>query len=85
MNSPTPTFQIGKNGISESVVKTLNSMLELHKHVRISFLKSSGRSKENMKEMVDELVNKLNCPTQNRIIGFTVAIRRTAKADTKGL
>lgn len=82
MNSPTPTFQIGKNGISESVVQTLNSMLEKHKHIRISFLKSSGRNKENLNDMVQELVSKLNCSTQNRIIGFTVALRRTAKSNT---
>jgi RNA-binding protein YhbY len=82
MNTPIPTFQIGKNGISENVVETLNNMLEKHKHIRISFLKSSGRSKENLKEMVEHLSNKLAYPTQSRIIGFTLALRRVSKTHT---
>lgn len=81
MNSPTPTFQIGKNGISESVVNTLNAMLEKHKHLRISMLKSSGRSKENIQEMAEELAKKLKYPTKSKVIGFTIAIRRVAKGE----
>ncbi len=44
-------------------------------------LKSSGRSKENIHEMSEELAKKLKYPTKSTVIGFTIAIRRVEKSN----
>jgi RNA-binding protein YhbY len=71
-------FQIGKNGIVEGTVETLASALKTHRQVRISVLKASGRNKENIKEMAEQLKEKLIKKTELRIdykiIGFTIII-----------
>ena len=79
MNTGAPTFQIGKNGISDQVANKLDDMLKIHKHIRISLLKSSGRNRENSEEMAKNLVSKLKTPCKYTLIGFTIALRRVAK------
>ncbi|MEK6825342.1 MAG: YhbY family RNA-binding protein [Nanoarchaeota archaeon] len=76
-------FQIGKFGVTPGVIDALSLVLKTHKHVRISVLKSSGRDKEKMKTMTQQLIDGLNFKTKNthtaRIIGFTIILRKHAK------
>jgi len=85
MNQRAIKFQIGKQGITAGIIDSLNLSLKNHKQVRISALKSSGRNKESIGEMAEEIVRKL--PKENiyqyRIIGFTIVLRRLSKKAAK--
>ena len=71
-------FQIGKNGITKGVIDSISLALKSHRQVRISCLKSSGRKKENMLEMAEELKQKIKEKTKFKIeyraIGFTIIL-----------
>ena len=59
----TAQFQIGKNGITDGVITSLATAFKTHKVMRISCLKSSGRTKETIKSMAEELKEKLAAHT----------------------
>jgi len=73
---PATIFQIGKKGITSTVISSLELAFKNHKYVRISALKSSGRDRERIKEMAEEIAFKLPFPTEHKIIGFTIAMKR---------
>ena len=81
--NPSAFFQIGKFVVTPGVIEALSLVLKTHKHVRISVLKSSGRDKESMKTITQELIEGLSAKTKNtytaRIIGFTIILRRHVK------
>jgi len=77
-------FQIGKFGITPGVIESLELSLKHHRQIRISALKSSGRDRDNMNKMGEELVTKLKekkIICDFRTIGFTIIIIK--KADQK--
>ncbi|MBI2632667.1 YhbY family RNA-binding protein [Candidatus Pacearchaeota archaeon] len=73
-------FQIGKNGITEGILNSLTLVFKNHKQVRINALKSSGRDKEIIVKLADnisnELSRRLSCSLRYRIIGFTIVLRK---------
>ncbi len=72
-------FQIGKNGMTQGVIDSINSILKTHTQVRISVLKSANRDKDKVKEMADEITTKANYPSSYKIIGFTIILRKQSK------
>ena len=72
-------FQIGKFGITPGVIESLELSLKHHKQIRISALKSSGRDRDNMKKMGEEIVSKLKEKCDFRTIGFTIIIIKIAE------
>lgn len=81
-------FQIGKNGITDGVIEFLDNAIKVHKTIRISVFKSSGRDRESIREMAKELENRIAYPSATKIIGFTIILRRksqTKKAQHKDL
>jgi RNA-binding protein YhbY len=73
-------FQIGKSGVTQGVIDSLLNVFKNHKVVRISTLKSSGRNRESIIEMAEELCKRLKASTGKRflykIIGFTIILKR---------
>lgn len=72
-------FQIGKAGLTEEVVKTLDSALKSHDQVRISALKSSGRDRDNIKSLADDILNKVNYKCSARVIGFKIILSKLSR------
>ena len=72
-------FQIGKAGLNESTVQTLNVLLERHKRIRISVLKSAEKERQNMKSLAQNLSLKLSHPSIAKPIGFTIILRRISE------
>jgi len=70
------TFQIGKNGVTPGVINSINSMLEHFKHLRISVLKASGRTKDTMESIAESIISQLSFKCTYKIIGFTIALRK---------
>lgn len=69
-------FQIGKQGLTLGVLEALSLVFKTHKNVRISVLKSSGRNKESIVQIADELKEKLPGRYVYRIIGFTIILQK---------
>ncbi|MFH1802686.1 MAG: YhbY family RNA-binding protein [archaeon] len=66
-------FQIGKNGLTDGTLESLQLALKHHKQVRISILKSACRNREELEKMAKELREKL--PVKNhRVIGYTIIL-----------
>lgn len=72
------TFQIGKFGITQGVIESLELALKNHKQVRISALKASGRNRENIEQMAKDIISKLKEHCDYAIIGFTIIITKRA-------
>ena len=77
-------FQIGKNGITDGIIGSLNNAFKKHKVIRISLLKSTGRDRNEKKKMAEELCGRLEGSYKYTIVGFTLVMRRVAKTKKKG-
>jgi RNA-binding protein len=78
-NSVEALYQTGKNGITETVLKTLNDALEARELIKITVQEASP---ESPKEIMNILTEKLNCaPVQ--VIGRRVVVYRASKDDPK--
>lgn len=73
-------FQIGKNGLTESLVDTLLLAFKNYKQIRIAVLKSSGRDKNSINKIADNVISSLSRRSSyyytHRIIGFTIIIKK---------
>lgn len=69
-------FQIGKQGITQGVLDSLQLAFKNHKNVRISVLKSSGRDKTSISAMGEEIVSRLPGRHGFKIIGFTIILKK---------
>jgi len=70
-------FQIGKFGVTDGVADSLILSFKHHKQIKVSVLKSSGRTRENIEQMAKDLVAKLKDKGENcdyRVIGFTITL-----------
>lgn len=72
-------FQIGKFGINPGVIESLELALKNHRQIRISALKSSGRNRESITKMAEEIISKLKEKCDYRIIGFTIILIKKAE------
>jgi RNA-binding protein YhbY len=69
-------FQIGKNGLTPGIIESLELALKNHKQIRISVFKSSGRTRDTMKQIAEEITSKLKENCSYRVIGFTIILKK---------
>ena len=72
-------MQLGKNGITDNFVQSLRNCFDSYETVRISVLRSAGHEKEKIKELSEELLEKLGKNYTSKIIGFKIIIRKWRK------
>ena len=75
-------FQLGKNGVTEGVIESLNLAFKTRKIVRISVLKNAVRDKSKVREMASEMAKKLGDNQSSykcKIIGFTIILKKSSK------
>ena len=75
-------LQIGKKGLTPEFIEGLKKAAEGVENIRISLLKSSGRDREEVKEIKDQILEKLGEKFTAKIIGFTIVIKKWRKART---
>lgn len=76
-----PLFQIGKDGISENMVRTVLDSLEAHELVKFSLLKTCACS-------VNEAAIELSAATHSevvQVIGRTFTLYRKSKKNKLGM
>jgi len=77
---PISSVQVGKKGVSENLIETLQSHFKKHQNVKVVFLKSSIRDRKKLKKQAENIVNELGKNYTYRILGFTVFIKKWRKA-----
>ncbi|MBX4196902.1 YhbY family RNA-binding protein [Candidatus Pacearchaeota archaeon] len=73
-------FQVGKSGVTDGVIDSLFSSLKNHHQVRISTLKSSGRDRNSMEALAEDIKRRLSEKYTGayftKIIGFTIILKK---------
>lgn len=70
---------IGKNGLNEGIFWLLENAFKTRENVKIHVLKSGGHEREKVKQMAEEIVNKLGEKYTYRIVGFTIFVKKWRK------
>lgn len=76
-----PLFQIGKDGITENMIKTVGDSLEAHELVKLSLLKTCACS-------VNEAAIDISAATHSevvQVIGRTCTLYRKSKKNKLGM
>ncbi len=71
--------QIGKNGITENFIGTLQSHFKKHDNMKISVLKGAGHEKEKVKGYCEKILNSLGRNYTARVVGFTIFVKKWRK------
>lgn len=69
-------MQLGKQGVTDNFIGTLEGHFQNHKVVRISVLKNARKSKNDVKVHADEIIKRLGERYTCKMIGFTIIIRK---------
>lgn len=83
MEQATAQFQIGKSGLTQGVINSLNLALRTHRQIRVSVLKSVNRDGDKMKVLSEEILRRLNWKSASRIIGFTIILTKLSRKPKK--
>ena len=75
-NDKTARFQIGKNGLTDNIITSLDLALKTHRQIRISILPATNRDRDSMKSLASDLVKKLKTPSTAKVIGFIIVLNR---------
>ncbi|MEK6844247.1 MAG: YhbY family RNA-binding protein [Nanoarchaeota archaeon] len=78
-------FQIGKNGVTDGVIKSLNLCFKTYNQIRISLLKSAERDREKMRDTAINLAQRVEYYCNYKVIGFTIILRRRSSRIKKPL
>lgn len=73
-------IQLGKKGLTENFVLTLENHFKKFRNIKISVLKSACRDKKELKEISDKILEKLGKNFSARIIGYTIAVKKLRRA-----
>jgi RNA-binding protein YhbY len=75
--------QLGKHGITENFILTLNNQFKHHDIVKIHVLKSArgeGKEAKNIvKKFSEEILSSLGKKYTAKIIGFTIVVKKWRK------
>lgn len=70
-----PIFQVGKEGLSDNLIKGLNDALEAHELIKISVLKNCT---SNIKEVAFDIASRTNSELI-QVIGRNIVFYRKSK------
>jgi len=73
-------IQLGKNGVTDNFIITLNNHFKKCKNVKISVLKSAREDRSKMKEYREKILEKMGKNYSARVIGFTIVLKKWRKA-----
>jgi len=74
------SIQLGKQGLTENFLKTLQDHFKKLSNVKISVLKSCCRDKKELKKISEEIVDKLGKHYTTKNIGYVIVLKKWRKA-----
>lgn len=78
-NNITSIFQVGKNGISENLVKQVDDALEVRELIKLNVLETSP---DDIEEVANSIAEKTNSVLV-QIMGNKITLYRARKKDSK--
>ncbi len=72
-------LQLGKNKLTENFIVTLKSHFEKYRNIKISVLKNCTRDRKEIKQISEDIINKLGPRYTAKIIGFTIIVKKWRK------
>ena len=69
-------MQLGKQGVTDNFMGTLEGHFQNHKVVRISVLKNARKNKDDVKKHAEEIIKRLGGRYTCKMIGFTIILRK---------
>ncbi len=78
-NNITSIFQVGKNGISENLVKQVDDALEARELIKLNVLETSP---DDIEEVANSIAEKTNSVIV-QIMGNKITLYRARKKDSK--
>ena len=72
-------IQIGKQGITDNFIGTLKDHFKKSENIKISVLKNATRDRNEVKNLSNNILNKLGKKYTSRIIGFTIVVKKWRK------
>ena len=78
-NNITSIFQVGKNGISENLIKQVDDALEARELIKLNVLETSP---DDIEEVANSIAEKTNS-TIVQIMGNKITLYRARKKDSK--
>ena len=72
-------MQIGKNGLTENFLTTLENASKKHQDVKISVLKAAEEERKKIEEVAEKIKARLGPRYTTRIVGFTIFLKRWRK------
>lgn len=79
MKSKIVQLQIGKNGLTQEFIEQVRNIMESKRAVKISFLKSSTRNREEAKTQAEEITKALGENYRYDMIGWTIIVKKGKK------
>ena len=76
-------MQLGKDGLSENFLMSLENQFKNHLNVKISVLQSARESRSDVKKYANSMLEKLGPTYTARVIGFTIALKKWRKPQKK--
>jgi len=71
--------QLGKSGVTENFIKTLQDHFRKHDMVKVSVLKNAGREREKIHGFAEEILKILGKNYTAKTIGFTIFLKKWRK------
>ncbi|MFH1311134.1 MAG: YhbY family RNA-binding protein [Nanoarchaeota archaeon] len=74
------TIQLGKKGVTENFIGTLNVHFKNYDNVKVHVLKNAEHKKEKLIEYRNKILEKLGNNYTARIVGFTIFVKKWRRA-----
>jgi RNA-binding protein YhbY len=79
------SMQIGKAGVTDNFIMTLENAFKTHNTIRLSALQSSGRDIDSIIKIADDIVSRLKGNYDYRILGFTIIMKKQSNSSVRKL
>jgi RNA-binding protein YhbY len=76
-------IQLGKQGVTENFIKTLQTYFVKNKVVKISVLQALSTDKKEIKKLAEEISEKLSGTFDIKLIGHKIILRRRGNTRVK--
>jgi len=70
------SLQLGKNGLTKGFLETIQNHFKNYRIVKISVLKSYCRNKEELKKIVDKILDNLGKKYKAKAVGYVITIKK---------
>ena len=70
------SIQIGKQGITDNFIETLKNHFKKSENIKISVLRNATRDRNEMRNLSNNILNKLGKKYTSKTIGFTIFVKK---------